>query len=262
MRRTIRSALAGPVPDMAGGGVSYEDAATPDGMRLYAIGDVHGRADCLADLLDLIETEIARDRPADWRLIFLGDYVDRGTDSAGVIEMIASRTRTDRRYVALKGNHDKVFAEFLAGPAMWAQFLDFGGESTALSYGVEIDFSTDETIRRSRDALLAAVPETHLVFLNGLRLSASIGDFFFCHAGIRPDVPLDMQSEHDLIWIRHEFHDHAGLYPKLVVHGHTPHDEPEVRTNRVNIDTHAFATGRLTALAMDGREKRFLETSR
>lgn len=247
---------------MTEGSVSYEDAATPDGMRLYAIGDVHGRADCLADLLDLIDAEIARDRPGDWRVIWLGDYVDRGSDSAGVIETIASRARTDSRYIALKGNHDKVFADFLANPAMWAQFQDFDGETTARSYGVEIDFSTQEAIRRGRAELLAAAPEAHLAFLNGLRLSACIGDFFFCHAGIRPGVPLDMQSEHDLIWIRREFRDHAGLHPKLIVHGHTPQKQPEVRANRVNVDTHAFATGRLTALVMDGREKRFLETSR
>jgi serine/threonine protein phosphatase 1 len=229
-------------------GVRYEDATAPACMRLYAIGDVA-----------LIEGEILRDRPGEWRIVYLGDYVDRGPDSAGVIDMIARRVTADPRHVALLGNHDKVFAEFLADAATWRQFADFEGETTARSYGVELDYSGDAAIRRSRDALLAAVPREHLAFLNGLEPSATFGDFFFCHAGIRPGVPLDAQDPHDLIWIRRAFHDHSGLHPRLIVHGHTPHHEPEIRVNRVNLDTYAFASGWLTALAIEGRVKRFLE---
>ncbi|MGQ2908968.1 MAG: metallophosphoesterase family protein [Aliihoeflea sp.] len=242
-------------------GVRYEDAAAPEGMRLYAIGDIHGRADLLAKMLSLIEGEIVRDRPADWRTVYLGDYVDRGPDSAGVIEMIARRVAANPRHVALLGNHDKVLAEFLADPETWWRFADFEGETTARSYGVRIDFSSDAAIRQSREALLAAMPPAHIAFLNGLKLSAIFGDFFFCHAGIRPGVALDAQDPEDLIWIRREFSDYPGLHPKLVVHGHTPHHEPEIRANRVNLDTYAFASGRLTALAMEGREKRFLEVT-
>ena len=125
----------------------------------------------------------------------------------------------------------------------------------------EWTFRRDAAIRRSRDALIGAVPPAHIAFLSGLKLSLSIGDFFFCHAGIRPGVPLDAQDPHDLIWIRREFSDYRGLHPKLIVHGHTPHAEPELRANRINIDTYAFASGRLTALAIEGREKRFLEVT-
>jgi serine/threonine protein phosphatase 1 len=242
-------------------GVHYEDAAAPEGTRLYAIGDVHGRADLLARMLALIEGEIVRDRPADWRVIYLGDYIDRGPDSAGAIDMIARRVAANPRHVALLGNHDKVLAEFLADAGTWRQFASFEGETTARSYGVEIDYSGDAAIRRGRDALIAAVPQAHVAFLNDLRLSAVFGDFFFCHAGIRPGVALDAQDPHDLIWIRREFHDYAGLHPKLVVHGHTPHSEPEIRANRVNLDTCAFASGRLTAMAIEDREKRFLEVT-
>lgn len=242
-------------------GVRYEDACAPEGMRLYAIGDIHGRADLLAKMLALIEGEIDRDRPADWRVIYLGDYVDRGADSAGVIDRIARRVAANPRHVALLGNHDKVLAEFLADAETWWRFADFEGETTARSYGVKVDFSSDAAIRRSRDALIGAVPPTHIAFLSGLKLSLSIGDFFFCHAGIRPGVPLDAQDPHDLIWIRREFSDYRGLHSKLIVHGHTPHAEPELRANRINIDTYAFASGRLTALAIEGREKRFLEVT-
>lgn len=240
-------------------GVRYEDAAAPEGMRLYAIGDVHGRADLLATMLRMIEGEIARDDPADWRVIYLGDYVDRGPDSAGAIEIVANRAGGDARHVPLLGNHDQVFARFLADADAWPQFAEFDGQTTARSYGVSIDFSSDPAIRRGWHALVSAVPRAHITLLNGLRPWAAFGDFFFCHAGIRPGVPLEAQDVEDLIWIRRPFHDHAGLYPKVVVHGHTPHDEPEIRANRVNLDTYAFASGRLTALAIEGREKRFLE---
>lgn len=243
-------------------GVSYDDAATPDGIRIYAIGDIHGRADCLADLLAKIDAEIARDKPEDWRVICLGDYVDRGPESARVLEMLSARVGADPRNIALKGNHDEVFVRFLSDPTNWHQFADFDGATTARSYGVRIEFLNDAEVRRVHRALLAQVPPIHLAFLNGLRLSVSFGDFYFCHAGIRPGVPLDDQIKDDLLWIRREFHDHAGLYPKFIVHGHTPHEEPEIRTNRVNLDTWAFSTGRLTAMVMEGRTKRFLDTGR
>ena len=105
------------------------------------------------------------------------------------------------------------------------------------------------------------MPPAHIAFLNGLKLSAIFGDIFFCHAGIRPGVALDAQDPQDLIWIRREFSDYPGLHPKLIVHGHTPHHEPEIRANRVNLDTYAFASGRSTALAIEGRDKRFLEVT-
>jgi len=228
-------------------------------MRLYAIGDVHGRFDCLSAMHALIAAEIARDRPADWRVIHLGDYVDRGPQSRQVLDFLAEATARAPRNVALMGNHDQGFLDFLANPADAQLFLRYGGFDTAASYGVVLDTVTEEALRRSHAELVAALPAAHLRFLRDLPRSMSFGDFFFCHAGVRPGVALDAQTPHDLIWIRREFLDHPGLHDKVVVHGHTPVGRPEILANRVNVDTMAFDTGRLTALVVEDKEKRFLE---
>lgn len=240
-------------------GVHFLDAAAPDGMRLYAIGDVHGRLDCLTLMHEMISAEIARDRPDDWRIIHLGDYVDRGPDSAGVLDVLAQATAGDERMLALFGNHDEGFLDFLADPRHAELFLHFGGFDTAASYGVVLDVLTEAALFESHRRLVDAVPESHLAFLRDRPRSLSFGDFFFCHAGVRPGAALDAQNPHDLIWIRREFLTHAGLYDKVVVHGHTPVGRAEIMPNRVDVDTMAFDTGRLTALVVDGREKRFIE---
>ncbi len=243
----------------ASGGMHYIDAAAPAGMRIYAIGDVHGRLDCLTRMHDIIAAEIARDRPADWRVIHLGDYVDRGPESACVIDFLSGMIERDGRNLALLGNHDEGFLDFLANPAEAQLFIRFGGFDTAASYGVVLDVLTEDALFDSHRRLVNAMPERHLRFLRDRPRSVSFGDFFFCHAGIRPGVPLDAQEPHDLIWIRREFLNHAGLHDKVIVHGHTPVGRPEVMPNRVDVDTMAFDTGRLTALVIDGREKRFVE---
>lgn len=241
------------------GGVHFRDAAAPDGMRIYAIGDVHGRLDCLTEMHVLIAAEIERDRPDDWRIIHLGDYVDRGPESAGVLDLLSKATGQDDRVLALLGNHDEGFLDFLADPDDGELFIRFGGFDTAASYGVVLDVLTRPARMESHRSLVAAVPQDHLFFLRDRPRSASFGDFFFCHAGIRPGVALDAQDPHDLIWIRREFLNHRDLHEKVVVHGHTPVASPEVMANRVDVDTAAFDTGRLTALVIDGREKRFIE---
>lgn len=239
-------------------GIHYGEAAAPQGMRLYAIGDVHGRYDLLARMHEMIAAEIARDAPGDWRVIHLGDYIDRGPQSAQVLDFLARLTARDPRFIALMGNHDQGFLDFLADPTSARLFLDYGGFDTAASYGVVLDAGSREALFESHRQLLSAMPEKHLIFLRDLKSAAAFGDFFFCHAGVRPGVPLDLQMPHDLMWIRREFLDHTRLYDKVIVHGHTPHYEPQVLPNRVNLDTMAFATGRLTALVMQDREKRFL----
>lgn len=236
-------------------GIAFADARAPDGMRLYAIGDVHGCLDQLAAMHRLIAAEIARDRPADWRIVHLGDYVDRGPDSSGVLSFLAEAKARDRRHVTLCGNHDAGLLEFLAGPAADSLFLRFGGVDTAASYGVGLDFAD---LERTREKLAAAIPGSHIELLASLERSASFGDFFFCHAGIMPGVALDAQRPETLIWIRDAFLDCRDLHPLVVVHGHTPCARPEVRTNRVNVDTGCFHSGVLTALVVDGAEKRFL----
>ena len=239
-------------------GVHYLDAEGPEGLRLYAIGDVHGRFDCLEKLHEMIAQEIERDRPADWRIIHLGDYVDRGPQSAQVLDFLAGRRAEDERVVALMGNHDEGFLDFLADPENGRLFIHYGGFDTAASYNVVLDTLTPETLGKSHRQLVAAMPAAHLTLLRDLPRACAFGDFFFCHAGVRPGVPLDAQNPHDLIWIRGEFLHHSDLFEKVIVHGHTPGPEPEVMGNRINVDTMAYDSGRLTALVVEGREKRFI----
>ncbi|WP_157016925.1 metallophosphoesterase [Mesorhizobium xinjiangense] len=242
-------------------GVHFLDARGPQGMRLYAIGDVHGRLDLLSAMHARIHAEIMRDRPADWRIIHLGDYVDRGPDARGVITFLIERMAEDERVVALAGNHDVGLIDFLARPEPHGLFARNGGAATARSYGVEIDFASPDGVADGARRLAAAIPPAHAQFLRALPLSVEFGDFFFCHAGIRPGIALDEQDPGDLVWIREDFLFHLELHPKVVVHGHTPHDVAEVLPNRVNVDTLAYASGRLTALVVDGEDKRLLEAT-
>lgn len=240
--------------------VSIEDASTPEGMRLVAIGDIHGCLGVLDILLEAIDAEISADHPDDWRIITLGDHTDRGPNSRGVIDRLIERS-DDPHYLSLCGNHDAGMVGFLTGMDNHRLFVEFGGVETAASYGVTLDTSDAARFMASRQALIDAVPATHLAFLTGLHASASFGDYFFCHAGVRPGVPLDRQVRDDLIWIRQEFLVHDGLHPKLIVHGHTPSDQPEILRNRINIDTRAYSTSVLTALVAEGRRKWLLQAS-
>lgn len=240
-------------------GVHFLDACAPEGMRLYAVGDIHGRRDLLLAMHRRIMEEILRDQPADWRIIYLGDYEDRGPDSRGVIDFLSKICAEDERAIALAGNHDVGFLDFLKFPDIDGVFANNGGEETARSYGVRLDLSSRRAAAAGHAALVAAVPAGHVDFLAGLPLSVTFGDFFFCHAGIRPGVALEKQDPEDLVWIRSVFHNHAGLHPKVIVHGHTPVEEAEIMPNRVNLDTGAWFSGRLTALAVDGKDKRLIE---
>ena len=229
-------------------------------MRLYAIGDVHGRLDLLEKMHAAIRADLA-DRPApDWRILHLGDYVDRGPDSKGVLDCLATAVE-DPRIIALAGNHDLGFLDFLTEPSGEGLFARYGGRETAVSYGVAIDFADPAGLRRGHGALVRAMPGRHRDLLGQLRFSVSFGDFFFCHAGIRPGVALDQQEPADLIWIRDAFLRWNALHPKVIVHGHTPGREAEIRDNRVNVDTQAYQSGRLTALVIDGRDKMLMQMS-
>lgn len=246
---------------MAHEGIHFEQAAAPEGMRLYAVGDVHGCHELMSRMHRRIMAEIMHDRPADWRIIYLGDYVDRGPATRQVLDFLCHAARSEPRILALAGNHDIGLLDFLAAPAADGLFANNGGATTARSYGVDLQFSHDDALVRGHAALQAAIPDAHLAFLRGLKLSVSFGDFFFCHAGIRPGVPLDAQTPEDLVWIRETFHRHEGLRPKVIVHGHTPVPAPEIRPNRVNLDTGAFYSGRLSALMVEGQRKRLLQES-
>jgi serine/threonine protein phosphatase 1 len=253
---------------LAQAGIHFRDARAPDGMRLYAIGDVHGRLDLLTAMHTQIGTDLARDGITDWRVIHLGDYVDRGPDSKGVLDLLVAARRRDPRTVMLAGNHDLGFLEFLDHPDPASLFVQYGGVQTAKSYGVDLEQDKTglfrhprKSLRTSHAELVGAVPASHVEFLRSLAFSASFGDFFFCHAGIRPGIALEQQDARDLIWIRDVFHNHSGLYPKVIVHGHTPNEKAEILANRVNVDTLAYRSGRLTALVVDGARKEILTVS-
>ena len=241
--------------------IGYRDARAPEGVRLYAIGDVHGRLDLLERMHAVIAAELERDNPADWRIIHLGDYVDRGPDSRGVIDFLIARVQADPRNIALAGNHDAGFLDFLADPDGSGLFARYGGRETGLSYGVEIQFDRPDALRRGWAELSRMVPEKHRAFLRALPRSVTFGDFYFCHAGIRPGIPLERQDPEDLIWIRQEFLTCEDRHPKVIVHGHTPHREPQVMDNRVNIDTLAYLSGVLTAFVVDGQAKCLIQAT-
>ncbi|MCT2580675.1 MAG: serine/threonine protein phosphatase [Mesorhizobium sp.] len=249
---------------MTEAGIHYLDARGPKGIRIYAIGDVHGRHDLLAAMHSRIASDLEYGPKSDWRIIHLGDYVDRGPDSRNVIEFLIEARSRDPRNIMLAGNHDIGMLDFLAKPDPEGLFMRYGGVQTAASYGVKLSTGSswfgrsDEALAHGHAALVEAVPQAHVDFLRSLSFSACFGDFFFCHAGIRPGVPLESQNEQDLIWIRDVFHNYPGLYPKVIVHGHTPVPDVDVMANRVNLDTLAWQAGTLSALAVDGAEKRIL----
>ncbi len=240
-------------------GIHLMDAAGPAGIRIYAIGDVHGRLDLLREMHARIREEIERDAPDDWRVVHVGDYIDRGPDSKGVIDFVIAAISADDRHIALAGNHDVGLLEFFDEPGPQTLFAGHGGRQTARSYGVGADFSSSALAREAAARLKAAMPREHVEFLSTLPRSVAFGDFFFCHAGIRPGVPLALQNPEDLIWIREKFLNSPLLHEKVVVHGHTPSQAPEIMPNRVNVDTAAFSTGVLTALSIDGTRKRILQ---
>lgn len=236
-----------------------EQAELPPGLRIYAIGDIHGRADLLARLHGLIAADLERGAPERRIVLYLGDYIDRGPDSAAVIEQICRHPLPGTETLALMGNHEAMMLEFLEAPYGAALWLANGGDATLGSYRVRVPHSMDEFLLTQR-ALRGALPRHHLSLLQGLPLQARFGDYLFVHAGIKPGLPLDRQSREHMIWIRGVFLDSEADHGAVVVHGHTVVHEVEWRSNRIGIDTGAYTTGRLTALVLEGRERRLLQT--
>jgi serine/threonine protein phosphatase 1 len=223
----------------------------PDRTRIYAVGDIHGRADLLDATLARIDGDLATYPDCNPLHVFLGDYIDRGPASRAVIDRLIERTGT-HNIICLKGNHESYMLDFLRTPAVLSEWRHIGGLETLLSYGVKPSINADSTkqIELSR-ALNVALPSRHLNFLRSLPLSFACGDFFFTHAGVKPRVPLDRQNEEDLLWIRDDFLLCEDDHGKIIVHGHSPVATPEIRKNRINIDTGAYATGRLTCLIIE-----------
>ncbi len=240
----------------------------PEGLRVYAVGDIHGRLDLLDELLRMIARDNAVRPQADTRVIFLGDYVDRGPDSKGVIERLSQGLGDGLDGIFLRGNHEDLMLRSFEDLSAFAVWTANGGLAALESYGV----SRDLFPRRGKTAALLdkaplimaelaeRLPPGHLRFLSGLQLSVVIGDYFFVHAGVRPGVPLEAQAWEDCLYIRGEFMRHTGDFGKIVVHGHTPAREPDIQANRIGIDTLAYETGRLTALRLEGESRGFLVT--
>jgi len=224
----------------------------PDGLRIYAIGDIHGRSDLLQQLFTVIDVDIKTSQPERAIQVFLGDYVDRGPDSRGVLDLLIGRGQSHET-VFLKGNHEAFFMDVLNEPAKLTDWRQYGGLTTLMSYGVRptMNPNSEDQVALIK-ALAEAVPADHVRFMESLRPSFTCGDFFFVHAGVRPGVPLEQQREDDLFWIREEFLNSEDDFGKYVVHGHTPVSVPDIRHNRINIDTGAYATGNLTLLTMQG----------
>ncbi|WP_029623307.1 metallophosphoesterase family protein [Sphingomonas elodea] len=234
--------------------------ALPADTRAYAIGDVHGRRDLLEMLFARIDAERAADpRPCE-HLVLLGDLIDRGPDSRGVLDLVLARRAVDPSLTILGGNHEAMLVTLLEGD-MWhlESWLHFGGEECAASYGLDPIALLAEP-DRAADRLRAAIPPAHQALLRALPGAHRVGDVLFVHAGIRPGVPIDAQDPQDLRWIRLPFLRSTADHGVLVVHGHTVVGAPEIHANRIAIDTGASATGCLTALCLDGAERRFLAT--
>ena len=241
-----------------GGGIT----AAPAGRRAYAIGDVHGRLDLLDDLLQRIEADNASRPHARVTMIFLGDLIDRGPQSAQVLERLRRYRPRFAKTVFIMGNHEEVLLRILGGEtAILPDWLRFGGSDCLRSYGVDPPQLESRSRSSALQILRQAIPKEHVNFLSSFVDSASFGRYLFVHAGIRPGVPLSHQQPQDLRWIRLPFLDDETDHGRTIVHGHTITDEVAERSNRIGIDTGAYRTGVLTALGIEGDERWFLRTS-
>ncbi|MEO6582048.1 MAG: metallophosphoesterase [Sphingomicrobium sp.] len=243
------------------GSAASAEPSVPAGYRAYAVGDIHGRLDLLNDLLARIEADIDDRRPAQNIIVFLGDLIDRGPDSAKVVERLRTYRRDGVRTVFLSGNHEEVLLRLIRGESRFlGDWLSFGGKECARSYGI----SSTALKRMDPDQAVAhlrqKVPASHRAFLQQFLDTFRIGSYLFVHAGVRPGVPLSEQTQSDLRWIRGPFLDNGDDHGFIVVHGHTIAGEVDVRTNRIGIDTGAYRTGLLTAMGLEGRERWFLQT--
>lgn len=241
--------------------VERQHACLPTGWRYYVVGDIHGEAGKLAELLAAIRRDLAAAGDVSAQLVCVGDYTDRGDDSYQVVETLLGDPLPGASTKYLCGNHDAHFADILAGGGDMMLWVHWGGLATMASYGVDLASarSSDDPEAVIRRELAACVPDSHRAFFDGLAVCHAAGDYFFCHAGVRPDVPLAAQSHDDLIWIREPFLSSTADFGAVVVHGHTPGDAVTWRPNRINIDTGACFGGPLTCLVLEGTAQRLIQ---
>lgn len=236
-------------------------ARAPEGRRIYAIGDIHGRRDLLDELLIRIEADNAARGPAQTQLIFLGDLVDRGPDSKGVIERVMHLKAATPDVKLISGNHEELLIRAWNGDRRSAGLFNrVGGRETMLSYGLDEEVYDHADLEELTILISQNVPEEHIEFLKGADDWIAAGDYLFVHAGIRPGEALEEQRTSDLRWIRREFTDYEGDHGLMVIHGHSITEEIDVKSNRIGIDTGAYATNRLTAIGLEGEDRWFLQT--
>ena len=238
-------------------------ARVPDGTVVWAIGDVHGRADLLLPLLKEAVSDLRTTAPEHPVIVMLGDYVDRGADSKGVLDLLCALS--DQRDIEthfMRGNHEERFEAFLSDPALGPSWCEYGGREALLSYGVVVPALKTEAEGwvQTSAALNAALPDAHRRFLAAQLSSTKIGDYFFAHAGARPGIALDDQSPDDLMWIRRDFLMSKAPFEKVIVHGHTPEQEVHADDRRIGLDTGAYATGVLTGLRLEGVQRHICQT--
>ncbi|MFC1797338.1 metallophosphoesterase family protein [Pseudomonadota bacterium] len=255
MRSFVKRLLGGNEPDP-----SPTQPAIPAGRRLYSIGDIHGRLDLLQNLHRMIEDD-ACDFAGGKVLIYLGDYIDRGEQSKEVIDHLLKSPLPGFETVYLLGNHEQTLLDFLEYPKAAASWLSFGGRACLASYGVEINLKYKyKEISEIRDILKEKLPDNHLDFFHSCKLFHVEGSYCFVHAGIRPQVPLGEQRNEDLLWIRDDFTNSHHIHDHVVVHGHSISQQVQFLPNRIGIDTGAYQTGVLTALVLEGKQQRLLQT--
>lgn len=232
----------------------------PQNHRLYCIGDIHGRLDLLQEVNQKIASDALAFDGVKIR-VYLGDYVDRGLHSKQVINFLLENNFPDFKAVFLLGNHEQVLLEFLRNkdPSIAHEWFRFGGLPTLASYGVTLrGIPTAKDLERLRAEFKEKMPAEHLAFFEHLVLNYEIGGYFFVHAGVRPKIKLHRQRPEDILWIRDEFLNSDVFHGKVIVHGHSITDEPEIRHNRIGLDTGAYASGRLTCAVFEGVNCRFL----
>lgn len=238
-------------------------ARVPHGQRVYAVGDIHGRLDLFDQLLQRIEQDDAARGPADTTLILLGDLVDRGPESRGVVERAMALAdgagATGRKVRLLAGNHEEMLLSSLDDEEVLRHFLRHGGKETILSFGVDPAAFAAATMEEAQQMLRDAVPADVLAFIETMEDRIALGDYLFVHAGVDPRLPLEEQKTGELRWIREPFLSHPDSFGPVVVHGHSIREAAEDKGNRIGIDTGAYMSGKLTALMLEGTERRFLQ---
>ncbi len=233
----------------------------PDGYRAYAVGDVHGCLSLLNEILDKIESDIVSRQPCKNLLIFLGDLIDRGPQSSQVIERLLNWRCASASAIFLSGNHEEVLLRVLNGDEnILSDWLSFGGAECLSSYGLSPVELAEKNTTAALAEIRAAIPIEHYEFISSFADTLRFGDYLFVHAGIRPGVDLKSQSKEDLHWIREPFLTDKSNHSVTIIHGHTISKTIDERVNRIGIDTGAYQSGVLTALAIEGADRWYINT--